>query len=122
MVLLEIIRDLFGYVALVTTIIGLMLQIYKTYKTKSARDLSSLMLWNCFVCASSWLIYGVIQLFSFVRSCDVMVLLEIVRDLFGYIALITTIIGLMPQIYKTYKTKSARDLSSLMLWNCFVCA
>ena len=60
MVLLEIIRDLFGYVALVTTIIGLMLQIYKTYKTKSARDLSSLMLWNCFVCASSWLIYGVI--------------------------------------------------------------
>ena len=60
MVLLEIIRDLFGYVALVTTIIGLMPQIYKTYKTKSARDLSSLMLWNCFVCASSWLIYGVI--------------------------------------------------------------
>ena len=60
MVLLEIVRDLFGYIALITTIIGLMPQIYKTYKTKSARDLSSLMLWNCFVCASSWLIYGVI--------------------------------------------------------------
>lgn len=60
MELIDIVREIFGYIALTTTIIGLMPQIYKTYKTKSAKDLSLLMLWNCFVCATSWLIYGII--------------------------------------------------------------
>ena len=59
MEILEIIKEFFGYVALITTIIGLMPQVYKTYKTKSAKDLSSLMIWNCLICASAWLIYGI---------------------------------------------------------------
>ena len=60
MELIEIVKEVFGYIALTTTIIGLMPQIYKTYKTKSAKDLSMVMLWNCFICAMSWLIYGII--------------------------------------------------------------
>ena len=60
MEILEFVRDVSGYVALVTTIIGLMPQIIKTYRTKSAKDLSSIMLWNCLICATSWLIYGLI--------------------------------------------------------------
>lgn len=59
MQMLAIIKDFFGYVALTTTIIGLIPQVYKTYKTKSARDLSAIMIWNCLVCASAWLVYGI---------------------------------------------------------------
>lgn len=59
MAILETIKEFFGYLALVTTIIGLMPQVYKTYRTKSAKDLSKLMIWNCIVCASAWLIYGI---------------------------------------------------------------
>lgn len=35
----------------------------------------------------------------------------------GVCALSTTVIGLLPQVYKTYQTKSAKDLSSIMLAN-----
>lgn len=35
----------------------------------------------------------------------------------GICALSTTVIGLLPQVYKTYQTKSTKDLSSIMLAN-----
>ena len=61
MEILATVRDIFGYIALITTIIGLMPQMYKTYRTKSAGDLSIVMIWNCMICAASWLIYGAIM-------------------------------------------------------------
>ena len=75
MEIMQLICDVFGYIALVTTIIGLIPQIYKTYRTKSANDLSSVMLWNCFVCAASWLIYGTIMKDKMVAISNIVALL-----------------------------------------------
>lgn len=49
----------FGKLAFVTTLIGLIPQIIKAYQTKSMGDVSMFMLLNCWVCALSWLIYGI---------------------------------------------------------------
>lgn len=38
----------------------------------------------------------------------------------GALAAITSTISLFPQIYKTFKSKSAKDLSLLMLCNFFI--
>lgn len=40
----------------------------------------------------------------------------------GSIAFITSFIGLLPQIYKTLKTKSSQDLSMIMLINYLICS
>ncbi|TAL58651.1 MAG: PQ-loop repeat-containing protein [Legionella sp.] len=40
----------------------------------------------------------------------------------GTFALVTSFIGLLPQIYKSLKTKSTKDLSQVMLLNYFVCS
>lgn len=52
--------NIFGVVASITSIIGLMPQIYKTYKTKSAEDVSMLMLVNFLICSMAWIGYGVL--------------------------------------------------------------
>lgn len=57
---LVMLTEFFGMIALITTIIGLIPQIYKTYVTKSADDLSMIMLINCFVCSVAWTIYGIL--------------------------------------------------------------
>ena len=36
-------------------------------------------------------------------------------DLFGYLAALLTTIAFLPQLYKTWKTKSAEDVSLIML-------
>lgn len=43
-----------------------------------------------------------------------------IGEIFGYIALATAIIGLLPQVIKSYKTKSTDDLSMIMLANYFI--
>ena len=40
----------------------------------------------------------------------------------GTLACITSTVSLVPQIYKTYQTKSVEDISSLMLWNFCACS
>ena len=50
--------DFFGFIALITSFIGLTPQIYKTYITKSAEDISYLMLYNFLICSISWVAYG----------------------------------------------------------------
>lgn len=50
--------NFFGFIALLTSFIGLTPQIYKTYKTKSAEDISYLMLYNFLICSVSWIVYG----------------------------------------------------------------
>ena len=36
-------------------------------------------------------------------------------DLFGFLAALLTTIAFLPQLYKTWKTKSAKDVSLIML-------
>ncbi|MDR0753595.1 MAG: hypothetical protein LBE95_02930, partial [Holosporaceae bacterium] len=52
-------ENLSGSVALVTSIIGLLPQVYKSYRTKSTDDISMLMLINYIVCSIAWIIHGV---------------------------------------------------------------
>jgi MtN3 and saliva related transmembrane protein len=49
---------LFAILATFTSTISLVPQIYKTYKTKSASDLSTWMLINFVICSISWVVYG----------------------------------------------------------------
>ncbi len=58
--------NIFGFIATITTIIGLLPQVYKTYKTKSAKDISNIMLYNYLICSISWIIYGLLSSSSFV--------------------------------------------------------
>ena len=50
--------EISGTVALITSFIGLIPQIYKVYQTKSAQDLSFLMLINYLLCSLAWIIYA----------------------------------------------------------------
>lgn len=60
------IEKFFGFLALTTSLIGLLPQIYKAYVTKSTKDVSLLMLINYLVCSISWIIYGIYQQSNFV--------------------------------------------------------
>jgi MtN3 and saliva related transmembrane protein len=51
--------EFFGYIALVTSIIGLSPQVYKSFRTKSMSDVSMLMLINYLVCSVAWIIHGI---------------------------------------------------------------
>lgn len=59
-------EQIFGNVALITSLIGLLPQVYKTYITKSASDVSMLMLINFLICSIAWIGYGFITESSFV--------------------------------------------------------
>lgn len=50
--------DIFGAAALVTSIIGLLPQIIKSYKTKSTADISMIMIINYAVGSIAWIVYG----------------------------------------------------------------
>lgn len=65
------IENLFGLIAFITSFIGLAPQIYKTMKTKSADDLSMLMLINYFICSISWIVYGVFTNAGYVISSNI---------------------------------------------------
>ena len=51
-------ESIFGTIALITSIIGLFPQVYKSYKTKSTKDVSMFMLINYLVCSVAWIIHG----------------------------------------------------------------
>lgn len=63
---MNFIENFFGTIALITSIIGLLPQIYKSFKTKSTNDISMIMLLNYFVCSVSWIVYGICTNSSFV--------------------------------------------------------
>jgi MtN3 and saliva related transmembrane protein len=52
-------ENLSGCIALVTSIIGLFPQVYKSYKTKSTEDISMIMLVNYLVCSIAWIVHGI---------------------------------------------------------------
>lgn len=64
--MMNFIENFFGTIALVSSIIGLLPQIYKSFKTKSTNDISMIMLLNYLVCSISWIIYGICTNSSFV--------------------------------------------------------
>jgi len=47
-----------GMIALITSFVGLLPQIYKALKTRSTQDISMLMLINYLICSFAWIIYG----------------------------------------------------------------
>lgn len=54
-------EEILGLLALATSIIGLLPQVYKTYTIKSAHGLSMIMLINYLICSVSWIGYGLYQ-------------------------------------------------------------
>lgn len=75
-----------GLIASITSIIGLMPQIYKTYQIKSAKDLSMAMLANYLICSLAWIVYGFYTSSSFVLYSNV-------------IGLLSSIISIIQKIY-----------------------
>ncbi|MBP9752223.1 MAG: PQ-loop repeat-containing protein [Proteobacteria bacterium] len=63
--------DFFGWVSLITTLIGLIPQIIKAHQSKSTKDLSHLYLINYLVCSISWVNYGVLTDAHFVVYSNV---------------------------------------------------
>lgn len=51
----------FGYVAFITSLIGLLPQVYKAYVTKSTSDISLGMLMNYVLCCVAWIAYSYYQ-------------------------------------------------------------
>lgn len=45
-----------------------------------------------------------------------------IESIFGAIALITSFVGLLPQSYKAFKTRSTTDISMTMLLNYLICS
>ncbi len=65
------IEEFFGFIALITSLIGLLPQIYKAYITKSTNDISMLMLVNYLVCSVAWIVHGIYQGSIFVLASNV---------------------------------------------------
>lgn len=78
--------NFFGTVAMITSLIGLAPQIYKNYITKSANDLSMIMLLNYLICSIAWVIYGAGTNSSFV----------VYSNIFGTI---TCLVSILQKIY-----------------------
>jgi MtN3 and saliva related transmembrane protein len=53
------VENLSGTVAAITSLIGLLPQVYKSYQTKSTADVSMAMLVNYLICSVAWVIYGI---------------------------------------------------------------
>lgn len=49
-----------SFIAIFTSTISLVPQIYRTYKSKSVEDLSLLMLFNFLICSVAWVAYGIL--------------------------------------------------------------
>lgn len=48
--------------------------------------------------------------------------MHLTQSIFGFIALATSFIGLLPQSYKAFKTRSTHDISMIMLLNYLCCS
>lgn len=57
---IKMILFLISIVASATSIVSLIPQIIHTYRTRSAKDLSLLMLINFLICSLSWIVYGIL--------------------------------------------------------------
>lgn len=71
-----IVQSIFGFVALITSFIGLLPQSYKAYKTRSTQDISMLMIMNYLLCSLAWIIYGTCISAGFVVASNVVCMLS----------------------------------------------
>ena len=71
-----VVQSIFGYVALITSFIGLLPQSLKAYKTRSTQDVSMLMVLNYLLCSLAWIIYGTCIDAGFVVASNVVCLLS----------------------------------------------
>ena len=55
------VENIFGTIALITSLIGLLPQIYKSYQTKSTQDVSMVLLVNWLICSFAWIVHGTCQ-------------------------------------------------------------
>ncbi|MDR1334257.1 MAG: hypothetical protein LBJ71_03500 [Holosporaceae bacterium] len=60
-----------GIVAMVTSIVGLFPQVYKSYRTKSTSDISIVMLVNYLICSVAWVVHGLCSKSNFVVYSNV---------------------------------------------------
>ncbi|OGT46975.1 MAG: hypothetical protein A3E83_07210 [Gammaproteobacteria bacterium RIFCSPHIGHO2_12_FULL_41_20] len=67
---------LFGFIAFITTLIGLFPQIVKAVHTRSTKDLSLLMLMNYLICSLAWVIYGIYTRENYVILSNVLGLMS----------------------------------------------
>ena len=69
-------ETLFGSIAFLTSVIGLLPQIIKAARTRSTHDISMIMLLNYLICSISWIIYGSFSNSLFVLSSNILGLLS----------------------------------------------
>ncbi len=69
------IQSIFGSIAFVTSVIGLLPQIIKSLRTRSTTDISMAMLINYFICSFAWIVYGGYTDASFVLYSNIFGLL-----------------------------------------------
>ena len=74
--------NIFGFIATITSFVGFIPQIYKTYKTKSAQDISAIMLYNFLACSIAWIVYGLHTAADFVVYSNVVGLITILISIF----------------------------------------
>lgn len=60
-----------GIIAFITSFIGLLPQIIKSFKSKSTQDLSMIMLINYLICSLAWIVYGINTDAIFVISSNI---------------------------------------------------
>lgn len=71
-------QSLFGVIALITSLVGLLPQSYKAFKTRSTLDISMMMLMNYLVCSIAWIVYGISIRANFVIASNIVGLLSVV--------------------------------------------
>jgi MtN3 and saliva related transmembrane protein len=69
------IEIIFGSIAFITSLIGLLPQVYKAFKTKSTHDLSMIMIINYLCCSLAWIIYSININSMFVLASNIVGLL-----------------------------------------------
>ncbi len=68
--------DITGWVAFITTVIGLFPQIFKAIKTRSTSDISMSMLINFMICSIAWIMYGFYSNSMYVQLSNILELLS----------------------------------------------
>ncbi len=63
---------IFGSIAFVTSIVGLLPQLIKAAQTRSTHDISMMMLINYLVCSIAWIMYGSYSNSMFVLSSNIL--------------------------------------------------
>lgn len=56
----ELVINIMSFLAIVTTVVSFAPQAIKVYRTRSAKDICLITMFNSLLCSISWIIYGVL--------------------------------------------------------------